>query len=445
MRFLLASAVPGRHRRRHFAIVFKKNIFSFPLLHVIICNMDSRRISFFAEHEKRINYLASRILLGISFLPVIIHIVVCLKYYNISYNLSLCTMICSLFICLVIHLLNRFYPDSRAIKYIGIFLLQIPVFAYSIDVNIQPTVSNILAVIFSLLYFNYHVTIFASILSIVSVVTSTIITSSQAVEKFWPDVTPLQYVLTTGTGRLIEMIVASVILISVSILSRNLLMSLYKRNERISTMQNQVVFSFADIIESRDGTTGEHVKRTSRIVALLSEYICNHPDLFDYDLSKSDYELITMAAPLHDIGKMKVPDAILSKPAKLDEREFDIIKTHSLEGAKIIDKIMPKIEDPDYVKFAREMALSHHEKWNGKGYPQGLEKEEIPVSARIMAVADVFDALCSMRSYKLPYTVDEAFKIMIDSKGSHFEPALVDAMIALKPKLEEIYKDNKDK
>ena len=142
---------------------------------------------------------------------------------------------------------------------------------------------------------------------------------------------------------------------------------------------------------------------------------------------------------------MKVPDAILSKPARLDEREFDINKTHSLEGAKIIDKIMPKIEDPDYVRFAREMALSHHEKWNGKGYPQGLEKEEIPVSARIMAVADVFDALCSMRSYKLPYTVDEAFKIMIDSKGSHFEPALVDAMIALKPKLEEIYKDNKDK
>ena len=137
-----------------------------------------------------------------------------------------------------------------------------------------------------------------------------------------------------------------------------------------------------------------------------------------------------------------IPDAILSKPARLDEREFDIIKTHSLEGAKIIDKIMPKIEDPDYVRFAREMALSHHEKWNGKGYPQGLEKEEIPVSARIMAVADVFDALCSMRSYKMPYSIDEAFDILIDSKGTHFEPALVDAMIALKPKLEQIYKNN---
>ena len=368
--------------------------------------MDSRKINFFTEHEMRINKMAARILLGICLLPVVIHIVVCLNIYHISYKMSLFTMICTLFLCLVIHLLNRFNPKLKIIKYIGIFLLQIPVFAYSIDVNIQPTVSHILAVIFSLLYFNYHVTLFASILSIVSVVASTIISSRQAVELFWPGVTPMQYILTTGTGRLIEMIIASVILISVSVLSRNLLMSLYKRNERISAMQNQVVFSFADIIESRDGTTGEHVKRTSRIVSLLSEYICNHPDLFDYNLSKADYELITMAAPLHDIGKMKVPDAILSKPARLDEREFDIIKTHSLEGAKIIDKIMPKIEDPDYVRFAREMALSHHEKWNGEGYPQGLEREEIPVSARIMAVADVFDALCSMRSYKMAYSID---------------------------------------
>lgn len=404
--------------------------------------MDSRKINFFSEHEKRINKLASWILLSICILPVIIHIFVCLHIYNISYYLSLFTMICSLAICLVTFVLNRFYPGLKIIKYIGILLLQLPVFAYSINVNIQPTVSNILAVIFSLLYFNYHVTIFASILATVSVVASTFLTSEQAVELFWPDVTPMQYILTTGTGRLIEMIVASVILISISILSRSLLMSLYKRNERIYAMQNQVVFSFADIIESRDGTTGEHVKRTSRIVSLLSEYICNNPDLFNYKLSKADYELITMAAPLHDIGKMKVPDAILSKPAKLNEKEFDIIKTHSLEGAKIIDKIMPKIEDPDYVRFAREMALSHHEKWNGEGYPQGLEREEIPVSARIMAVADVFDALCSMRSYKMAYSIDEAFEILIDSKGTHFEPALVDAMIALKPKLERIYKNN---
>ena len=146
-----------------------------------------------------------------------------------------------------------------------------------------------------------------------------------------------------------------------------------------------------------------------------------------------------MAAPLHDIGKMKVPDIILSKPGKLEPDEYEVIKTHSLEGAKIIDKIMPKIGDAEYIKYAREMALNHHEKWNGEGYPNGLKEQEIPISARIMAVADVFDALCSKRSYKKPFTIDQAYSIMEESRGIHFEPILVDVIIALRPKLEQIY------
>ena len=402
--------------------------------------MTSRKLSFFSEHEKRINKIASWIFFGICVLPIVIHIMVEMGLYNLPYKLSLFAVISSLFFCFIIFLLNKIFPNLRIIKYIGILLLQIPVFAYSIDVNVQPTVSYMLPVLFSLLYFNSHVTIFACITSTLSVLFSTILSAEQAVDFFWPGVTPVQYILTTGAGRIIEMLVSSVVLISISILARNLLKSLYQRNERIYAMQNQVVYGFADIIESRDGTTGEHVKRTSQVVSLLTDYICKNSGLFEYDLKKEDYDLITLAAPLHDIGKMKVPDAILSKPGKLDSREFEIIKTHSVEGAKIIDKIMPKIEDPEYVRFAREMALNHHEKWDGKGYPFGLSQKQIPVSARIMAVADVFDALCSERSYKKAYTVDEAFKILLESKGTHFEPALVDAMVALRPKLEMIYK-----
>lgn len=402
--------------------------------------MNSREISFFSDHEKRINKLTAWIFLGICVLPIIIHIMVCLGLYNLSYHLSLFTMICSLSFCLLIHLLNRFFPELRIIKYIGIILLQIPVLIYASDVNTQVTVAYMLAVFFSLLYFNSRLTIFACFISLILAIFSTILSAEQAVQLLWHDITPLQYVLTTGSGRLIEIVASSVIFISVSILARNLLKSLYQRNERIYAMQNQVVYGFADIIESRDGTTGEHVKRTSQVVSLITEYLWNNRNQFDYKLSKEDYELISMAAPLHDIGKMKVPDAILSKPGKLDSREFDIIKTHSEEGAKIIDRIMPKINDAEYVRFAREMALNHHEKWNGQGYPQGLAQEQIPVSARIMAVADVFDALCSVRSYKKAYTVDEAFDILIESKGSHFESVLVDVMIALKPKLEQIYK-----
>ena len=146
-----------------------------------------------------------------------------------------------------------------------------------------------------------------------------------------------------------------------------------------------------------------------------------------------------MAAPLHDIGKMKVPDAILSKPGKLTPEEYEIIKTHSEEGAKIIDRTMSQIEDPVYINFAREMALSHHEKWNGEGYPQKLKGEEIPISARIMAVADVFDALCSARSYKKAFTMDEAYDILRENSGTHFEPVLVDVMLNIREELETIY------
>ena len=203
---------------------------------------------------------------------------------------------------------------------------------------------------------------------------------------------------------------------------------------------NNLVFSFADMIESRDGTTGEHVKRTSAVVSLLVNYINSNHEKFPYKLNEEKLQLISLAAPMHDIGKMKVPDHILSKPGKLTPEEFDIIKTHPEEGAKIIDKTMSQLEDPLYVKTARDMALYHHEKWNGKGYPKGLSGEQIPVSARIMAVADVFDALCSKRSYKQAFTVDEAFEILEKEKGEHFEPQMVEIMKEIRSDLENIYK-----
>lgn len=217
-----------------------------------------------------------------------------------------------------------------------------------------------------------------------------------------------------------------------------LVLDLKQQVEYINNMQNRIVYSFADMIESRDGTTGQHVKRTSLVVDLLTKYLRKNKVYADM-LQPEDYSLISLAAPLHDIGKIKVPDRILSKPGKLTDEEFDIIRTHPVEGERIISKTMFKIEDERYLKIAREMALYHHEKWNGMGYPQGLRGKKIPISARIMAVADVFDALCSARSYKKAFTIEEAFNIIDESRGSHFEPVLVDAMHALENELRGIY------
>lgn len=217
-----------------------------------------------------------------------------------------------------------------------------------------------------------------------------------------------------------------------------MVLDLRQQADYVSEMQNQIVFSFADMVESRDGTTGQHIKRTSTIVSLLTKNLREH-NLYADKLLPSDYDMIALAAPLHDIGKIKVPDSILSKPGKLTEDEFATIRTHPVEGEKIINKTMSHIENERYLKLAREMALYHHEKWDGKGYPEGLAGEDIPVSARIMAIADVFDALCSKRSYKEAFSVSQAFNILEESRGSHFEPCLVDAMKVIKPELEKLY------
>lgn len=396
-------------------------------------------LSFFTNHEKRINRMVCLIYSLLCIIPIFIFVNVLMGNYNYPLKMASLSVVLSVCVIFLLYLLNKNKFCMRAIKYVAVLALQCLVFLYSLDINIQISVLTMLSVYFSLLYFDPLLTIFACVVSLLSVILSTIYTAPQAVEVLWRGISSNQYILTTGSARLIEIIGASILFISLSFLARRLMLSLHQRNEKIYLMQNQIVYSFADIIESRDGTTGEHVKRTSQIVSLISDYIYKNQNLFNYNLTKHDFELITMAAPLHDIGKMKVPDIILSKPGKLDPEEYEVIKTHSLEGAKIIDKIMPKIEDAEYIKYAREMALNHHEKWNGEGYPNGLKEQEIPISARIMAVADVFDALCSKRSYKKPFTIDQAYSIMEESRGIHFEPSLVDVIIALRPKLEQIY------
>jgi HD-GYP domain-containing protein (c-di-GMP phosphodiesterase class II) len=146
-----------------------------------------------------------------------------------------------------------------------------------------------------------------------------------------------------------------------------------------------------------------------------------------------------MAAPLHDIGKIKVPDYILSKPAPLSEEEYTIIKNHPVESERIIRRTLNNVEDNHFVNIASEVSLYHHEKWDGTGYPKHLKGEEIPVSARIMAIADVFDALCSERPYKEAFSVEKAFQILEESREKHFDTVMVDIMVALRPVLEGIY------
>lgn len=201
--------------------------------------------------------------------------------------------------------------------------------------------------------------------------------------------------------------------------------------------RDEMVMGFATLVENKDGSTGGHIKRTTKYVRLLAEEL-SYRGYYDDVLTKDYMRNLGMAAPMHDIGKIAIPDCVLQKPGKLTEEEFGIIKQHAEKGGKIIQETFGDIVHDQYAQMAYQMALCHHEKWNGKGYPNGLKETEIPLCARIMAIADVFDAVSEKRCYRDAMTLEESFAIIQKGRGSDFEPLLVDVFLDMKEKVAQI-------
>lgn len=200
--------------------------------------------------------------------------------------------------------------------------------------------------------------------------------------------------------------------------------------QRLKLFNQNTVIDFATLVENRDNNTGGHIKRTTAYVKLLLEELKNRKP-FNKIITKDFSNYLEMAAPLHDIGKIGTPDAILQKPGKLSDEEYAIMKLHSENGATIIRDTFGKHGDEDFIKIAYSVAMYHHEKWNGKGYPEGLSGEEIPISARIMAIADVYDALTMERVYKKAFPVETALSIISEDAGKHFDPLLAPLFVNL--------------
>ncbi len=206
---------------------------------------------------------------------------------------------------------------------------------------------------------------------------------------------------------------------------------------RIKEIQNKTVLGIADMVENRDNATGGHIKRTSDVVAILLDTIKgNHL----YDLSDEFCENLIKAAPMHDLGKIAVPDAILNKPGGFTDEEYEIMKQHATKSAEIVEKLLRGVEDDNFVNLAVNVARYHHEKYDGTGYPTGIEGNAIPLESRIMAIADVYDVLVSKRCYKEALSFEEADKIMLDSMGTHFDPKLKEVYIKSREKMEAYYK-----
>jgi len=208
----------------------------------------------------------------------------------------------------------------------------------------------------------------------------------------------------------------------------NLQKMVEEKTQSVLELQNALLKTMAELVECHDDITGGHIERTQRGIKILLEEIENS-GVYREELRGWDMDLLLQSSQLHDVGKISINDSILKKPGKLTDEEFNEMKKHTSFGEQIIEKIEALARESEFLNYAKIFAASHHEKWDGSGYPRGLKGNEIPLLGRIMAIADVYDALTSERPYKKPFTHEEAVRIITEGSGTQFDPALVESFV----------------
>jgi len=224
-----------------------------------------------------------------------------------------------------------------------------------------------------------------------------------------------------------------------------IIVGVYMNQENPSVVElakyhEEMIMGFATLVENKDGSTGGHIKRTTMYVRLLAQELRRRGHYKEV-LTKDYVRNLCLAAPMHDIGKVSIPDVILQKPGKLTEDEFVRMKQHAENGGKIVQETFANLGNEQYAEIAYQVARYHHEKWNGKGYPDGLKRKEIPLCARIMAIADVFDAVSEKRCYRDAMPLETCFEIIQEGSGQDFDPLLVEVFLDSRDKVEQIHRE----
>jgi response regulator RpfG family c-di-GMP phosphodiesterase len=233
---------------------------------------------------------------------------------------------------------------------------------------------------------------------------------------------------------------------SMASMTNTMLDSLETAQHEVKTTRDVAIVSLSALAESRDNETGAHILRTQEYVKVLAQEL-SKSEVHSSLLTPNYIELLYKSAPLHDVGKVGVPDSVLLKPGKLTDEEFEIMKGHPAIGAEALSIAEKQLGSSSFLRVAKEISLTHHEKWNGSGYPNQLSGEDIPLSGRLMALADVYDALISKRVYKPAFTHEQAKQIILEGNGTHFDPQVVKAFLAIEDQFVRIaatYKDGKN-
>ena len=400
---------------------------------------------FFEANTVNINRLISKILILLNLLPPVFVLLNKIHVFTIENIFSLKAAVCIgtftitdailVFGCgserMKSKKLRLYDSIQHFAKYFGLFGSAVILGVLGTHTHIGIYISYALVTFMSCLYYSKRTALLMSVSCYVIMLCSLYGKSVARVAEHLTSRTARNDFLSYAAGFTVEFLFVFIITYSITKRSKKTLDQAMEKNEQLRKTQFEIMEFIPKILESHEVFTGHHVKHTVQYVDLIAREMKKKGFYVDI-LTEDTIVTYSAAANLHDIGKVHIPDNILNKPGKYTPEEFEMMKSHPEEGKKLIESL-PKIKDGTFNEIALQMAYYHHEKYDGSGYPNGISGKDIPLCARIMAAADVLDALLSWRPYKEPFDIDTVIGIFEDCRGKHFEPCIVDAVVDLKP------------
>lgn len=406
---------------------------------------------FFTENIINVNKIVEKIIFSTGILPVFFYVFTALGIWNVS--MPFCAFVFGLSSCfsVIVYFLNR----NRNTQFVSmvVSLLFCALFVCVLGSSGIINISIVFGIVpfISCLYYNMKLTRIITIINLFMIVITLYMRSFRILENYrfsMETFTRFKWFFSQSIGFSLEFIFVFMVAFSISRRSKKSLQTmmdlmlerdkankeLKEKNANLMQTQMDIIKFVAEVLGSHDLFTGRHVIHTQKYVGIIARQLRQSGYYIDV-LTDEVIQLYETAAFLHDIGKIHIPEGVLNKPGRFTDQERELMKVHPAEGNKLLD-FLPPIKNGQLNSIAKDMTFYHHEKWDGTGYPVGLKGTEIPLSARIMAAADVLDALVSQRLYKKPMSFDMAMKIFEEERGTHFEPCIVDAVLSCRGQLE---------
>ncbi|MGN1340394.1 MAG: HD-GYP domain-containing protein [Oscillospiraceae bacterium] len=394
------------------------------------------------QNEKDANKVTAKVMAITFAIFTLIYILNLAGIFVVKANVMTTAYLISAVLLLSPLLINKIAdPTSKWLKYLYVIFTGLFLFVITVSLTFHVVLIYAYPIAIAGIYFSNRLTVFSTGLTIVITVCGQLcgFYLDWCTDRNFKTLHSLFYY--GILPRLLTLISFSMLLLLLTRRTSKLLEEDAENYDQLVIYNREMIYSFATLVENRDENTGGHIKRTSNYVHLLAEELLKE-GIYSDVINDEFISCLSMVAPLHDIGKISIPDSILQKPGKLTEEEFDTMKTHAVKGGSLIKDTFAHIGDENYKQMAYDVAHSHHEKWNGKGYPDGLSGENIPLPARIMAVADVFDAVSEKRCYRDALPLETCFSIIEEGRDRDFDPVVVDAFLNIRDEVIQVHNKN---